>query len=319
MKIGPAVHHRKGIFGHLLVDQPLLLPPGGLDRIFRTNADAATAADTAGVIDLRLSVAEGRCVVGTDAGAGMAADAERAIHRGLAVAVLRHLSCAGTASHAEIFDRAAESGHFMPLEVVERNDDIGVHDGAPDPRLLEQFAVRHRHGNIVGPLEAVADDDVTAGRVGRKSVEISGLDMFESVFPGADIEGIAVGEEGAAAALLDLVRDGAGEVGAQEREVARLAEVNFNRGETILKIDRIDSGPFDQCGEFLLEVLPFRTNPHIGEIYFCFFHGCLFDEHSIRYRVIEILASRIPGKRGKLFSAARESCTYNFRKSSSFF
>ena len=40
--------------------------------------------------------------------------------------------------------------------------------------------------------------------------------MFESVFPGADIEGIAVGEEGAAAALLDLVRDGAGEVGAQE-------------------------------------------------------------------------------------------------------
>ena len=169
----------------------------------------------------------------------------------------------------------------MPLEVVERNDDIGVHDGAPDPRLLEQFAVRHRHGNIVGPLEAVADDDVTAGRVGRKSVEISGLDMFESVFPGADIEGIAVGEEGAAAALLDLVRDGAGEVGAQEREVARLAEVNFNRGETILKIDRIDSGPFDQCGEFLLEVLPFRANPHIGEIYFCFFHGCLLDEHSI--------------------------------------
>lgn len=96
VEVRPSMHHREGILGHLLVDQPGLLPPGGQNRILRADADAAAAADTPGMVDLRLSIAESRRIMGADTGTGMAADAVQKgrIRRTAIVALARQLMVA---------------------------------------------------------------------------------------------------------------------------------------------------------------------------------------------------------------------------------
>ena len=272
----PAVHHRQRVFGHLAVEQSLLLPPGGLDGILRADADAAAAADALRMVDLRLAFGKRRSAVSADAGAGPAADAERPVHGRLAVAVLLHLAGARTATHADVLDGPAEAGHLMPLEVGQRNEDVGVHDRASDLRFAHQFAVGHRNCDVVSPFQPVADDHVAAGRIRSEAVEVGGLDVFERMFARTDVEGVAVGQERPAAKLFDLVGDGAGEVRAQEREVAGFAEVDFDRGEAVLEVDRVHSGPFQQQSQLLLEVPPAGLDSHIGKINVRFFHDGIF-------------------------------------------
>lgn len=80
--------------------------------------------------------------------------------------MLFHLARAAAAAHAQVFDGAAEAGGLVPLEVVEADDDVRVHDGPADLGLLHIFAARHRHQRLVGALEAVGDDDLAAGGKG---------------------------------------------------------------------------------------------------------------------------------------------------------
>ena len=61
--------------------------------------------------------------------------------------------------------------------------------------------------------------------------------MLQRVFAAADIERVAVGDEGLTAAFLDEVGDDLGIVCAQERQVAELAEVQLDGDEFAVKVD----------------------------------------------------------------------------------
>ena len=69
------------------------------------------------------------------------------------------------------------------------------------------------------------------------AVEIRGIHVLQRVFAAADVERVAVGEEGLAAALLDEIGDDLGIVGAQERQIAELAEMQLDGDEFAVKID----------------------------------------------------------------------------------
>ena len=87
---------------------------------------------------------------------------------------------------------------LMTLEMRQRDEDIGVHHGAADACGLAVFAAHDRDLDIVRALEPVGDDDVTAG-----------------------------GERGIAVEI----------VGAQERQIAELAEMQLDGDEFAVKID----------------------------------------------------------------------------------
>lgn len=59
--------------------------------------------------------------------------------------------------------------------------------------------------------------------------------MLQRVFAAADIERVAVGDEGLTAAFLDEVGDDLGIVRAQKRQVAELAEVQLDGDEFAVK------------------------------------------------------------------------------------
>ena len=61
--------------------------------------------------------------------------------------------------------------------------------------------------------------------------------MLQRVFAAADIERVAVGDEGLTAAFLDEVGDDLGIVRTQERQVAELAEVQLDGDEFAVKVD----------------------------------------------------------------------------------
>ncbi len=95
--------------------------------------------------------------------------------------------------------------------------------------------------------------------------------MVERVFAPADVERVAVGQKGLAAALLDEVRDRFCPVRAQEREVARLAEVELDRGELFIEVDLVRARRLHQAGELLLEVFG-QCCAEIRKINLGFFH-----------------------------------------------
>ena len=89
----------------------------------------------------------------------------------------------GAAAHTDIFDGTAKAGHFVPLEVCQTDEHIGIHHGASDLRFLHIFAALHRDGNIIGTLESVPDEDGTADGIGGKAVEPCAFEMLQRVFP----------------------------------------------------------------------------------------------------------------------------------------
>ena len=91
--------------------------------------------------------------------------------------------------------------------------------------------------------------------------------MFERVFSAADIEGVAVGEEGHAALLLDMVRNDAGEVGTEEGKVAWLAEVKLDGGKLSVEGNIIDAGFSDEAVQLIQQVV-ILGGAKIGEVNF---------------------------------------------------
>ena len=146
----------------------------------------------------------------------MTADAEFLLDGRFAVAVLFHFSGAGAAAHADVLDGSAEPGHFVSLEMIQGDENIGVHDGASDFCLFDVFSVRDGDRDIIGSLETVADDDVASGRVGRETVAVGCFDMFQRMFAGTDVKGVAVGQERMASEFFHFFRNDPGEVRADE-------------------------------------------------------------------------------------------------------
>ena len=93
---------------------------------------------------------ENETAVGTFPLTAAAAPAELFLDVWFSTAVLIGLTGARTAAHADIFDRTAEAGHLMSLEMGQADKDIGVHDGAADLSFFDVFASGHRNSDVIG-------------------------------------------------------------------------------------------------------------------------------------------------------------------------
>ena len=93
---------------------------------------------------------ENETAVGTFPLTAAAAPAELFLDVWFSTAVLIGLTGARTAAHADIFDRTAEAGHLMSLEMSQADKDIGVHDGAADLSFFDVFASGHRNSDVIG-------------------------------------------------------------------------------------------------------------------------------------------------------------------------
>ena len=67
--------------------------------------------------------------------------------------------------------------------------------------------------------------------------------MVQRVLALADVEGVAIGEEGLSAVRLDKVHQNPGIVRAQIGKVADLAKMDFDSGKFVFKVDLLDPRP----------------------------------------------------------------------------
>ena len=158
----------------------------------------------------------------------------------------------------------------MALEMVERDKDIGIHDRSADFGLLDILAV-NRYQRLVGALEAVGNQDMAAGGKGVEAVLIGAVQMVQRIFAAADIQGVAVGQEGSAAHFTNQINDNFCVVWAQVSQISRFTEVNFDCCKFVLKINLTNAG-FDSQSAQLFGQIAAELYLHGGEVYFRFFH-----------------------------------------------
>src|SRR5664280_2662431 len=124
-----AVQDGVDVFHDLLVERVVGALEHGARGAIHADRDTLPATDTLRVVDdsLVIGVPSDRDLwAGTDAGtAGGALDD---VDTWLGLRVHLHLATPRTTAHAEILERATEAGLLMPLEVRERDDDVGVGD-----------------------------------------------------------------------------------------------------------------------------------------------------------------------------------------------
>ena len=133
---GAPLYHSIGVFCNLAGKNLCGVGIARLDGVLGTCGETTSAANALTMIDMCLAVFNARAIMGTDAYAGAAADAERRIDNGFSFPMLLHLTGAGTAAHTQVFQRATKAGLLMTLEVAERNNDVCVHDGLTDLGFL---------------------------------------------------------------------------------------------------------------------------------------------------------------------------------------
>ena len=272
VELGPPVHHRLGVLGHLPVqirDCRVVLCRNGVEV---AGGNAPAAAHALAVVDGGLPVLPiGDGVLGALFGALAATHAALGGDVGLSCRVLFHLAPAASAAHADVLDGPAEAGHLMALEVAQADEDVRVHDGPADLGGLHILPALNRDLDVVAPLQAVGDDHLTAGRVGGEAVLIGALNVLQGVFPPPGVQGVAVGQERQAAQGLDHVGHPLGVVGPQVGQVARLPEVDLDGGHLVVKVDVADSGGADQLLQ-LVQLADADLGAQVGEINFGCWH-----------------------------------------------
>ena len=139
----------------------------------------------------------------------------------------------------------------MPLEVAQGDDDVGIHHRPANHGLVHIFAAPDGNGHIVGALQTVGNNHMAAGGVGGEAVEIGGFQVIQGVFPGADIHGVGIGQEGLAAQILYEIHHHPGIAGAQIGHIAQLTEVNLDGNILALEVDLIHPGGQQQPCQFL--------------------------------------------------------------------
>ena len=154
--------------------------------------------------------------MGADALARMTTDAPVNLYARLAGSVLLHLARTATAAHAEVLHGAAKACLLMPLEMRERDDDIGIHERVADLCLFHVLAALDGNECLIGALKTIGNDHMAACGIGRKAVLIGAVNMLERVFAAAHIERVTVGEERLSAELLHHIGDSTSIVGAQK-------------------------------------------------------------------------------------------------------
>ena len=172
----------------------------GSDGLGGANIQAAAAAVALVPVHCHLAVCiQIGGIVGADVGAGTASHALFGIHHGTAVAVHVPLAGPGAGTHAQILQCAAETGFLVALEVIQGDDDVGIHNGTADEGFLHIHAVLHGNGHFISTLQTVSNQHMGTGGVGGEAVEVGSFQMIQSVLPRAPVQGVGIGQEGLAA------------------------------------------------------------------------------------------------------------------------
>ena len=259
MEIRTSVDHRLGIFRHTAVQFFGRRVIDKFDSVKGTGSQTSAAPYAVVGVDRHLLCIfmKFQTVVRAFLLAAAASAADIRINVRFPVGMLVFLARAGSASHADILDGSAETGHLMSLEMRQADENVGVHDGPSDPGVLYVLAAVYRYLNIVGPLQSVADDDRTSHRKRGKPILPGTLQMLQRIFPAARIECIAVGQERHAAQFLYHIGDCLCVIGAQKTEVAQFSEVHLDRHELLVHIKLLDACLFNQsfqfCGQSLAQ------------------------------------------------------------------
>ena len=138
--------------------------------------------------------------------------------------------------------------------------------------FFDIFAARHRHQHLVRAFDAVGNDAVYAGLERVEAVLIGAVEMVERILAPADVERVAVGEERLAAQLLDDIADRLGIVRAQEREIARFAEMDFHRDIFPGKVDLVDARRAAEPLQFLRQPIA-ELCTHVCKVNLGCFHA----------------------------------------------
>ena len=177
----------------------------------------------------------------------------------------RFFSAPPKPSHTKVFERAAETGFFVPFEMAQRDHDIGIHNRLADLCFPDQ---RQIDGDmcLIRSFESIGNNHMTARLQRGETVEISRVHVVERVFTAADVERVAVGQKNAAAQRAHVVRHDPGVLRAQIGEVAQLAEVDLDGGVAVGKIDGLEARLLEQPVQLLGQRL--MRDAEIGKIDF---------------------------------------------------
>ena len=269
MEAGTAIHHRLGVLGNLVIQDGGSLVIHALDGVLGADRQTPGAANALAGVDAGLVVGvEGGGAVGADLGAGVAAHAFFLLDKGLAAVVLFHFAGPGAAAHADVFQAAAEARLLVALEMGQGDEHVSVHHRPADLGLLYILAALYGDSHLVIALQTVGNNDMAAGGIGGKTVDVGRFHVIQRVFAAADIQGVAVRQEGLAALTFYQIRHGFGPVGAEIGHVARLAEIHFDGHILAVHVDVTETGSHHQPGQLLLQVFPPTGAAEICEINF---------------------------------------------------
>ena len=174
MEMRPSLQDRLAVFRHLIIQDVIGFAKGRFNGILGTDADAAPTAHAVLLINKSLMVSNRGSIVGADFGTHSAANAFFLCDIRLALAVHFHFPSAGAAAHANIFQCAAKAGHLMSLEMGQRDNHIGIHNGVADLGFLDVFAV-HWHQRFVCPFQPIANDHMASSGKRAKSIFIGSV------------------------------------------------------------------------------------------------------------------------------------------------
>lgn len=279
VEVRPSVNHGLAVFGHSAVEFLYSCVVGERYGVEVAGSYAAAAAHTVRIVyghPVLLDVIF-EPVVGAFAHAPAASAAQRLVYDRLPVAVLVFLACAGPASHAYVLERTSESGHFVTLEMGQRDEYVGIHDCPAYLRFPYVLTAGDGNRNVVGTLESVGNDHRAAGGKGRESVFPCAIQVFKSVLAASGVKCVAVGKERLPSVFTYYIDNCPGIVWTQKGHVAFLTEMHLYGDELAVHVQFVDACYLYES--FKLVGRPFIwPAAEIREIYFCHGDGVEFSD-----------------------------------------
>jgi hypothetical protein len=254
-------HRAKGVLAHLFHDERRRLVPLDADRLPLADGDAAAATGARVRVDARRPFDDGDGSVAARLEAESAGSAEFFRNNGSHVGMLGQLPRPARAPHAEVFERAAETGQFMAFKVGNRHECIGFHDLRADGNGAEDLPFDPDVDRSLPPQAVTHDERRT--HHGKSEAVFNGIDESGYRFlPFARIEGGGVGQKRSAATALYLFNDSPDENRPDKSVIAPFAEMDLYRNEVVRCNPLPDTAALHEPPYFCEQVF-LVTCPHI--------------------------------------------------------
>ncbi len=241
MEARPVLHHSLGVLCHFLVQKIPCIPLLVADSIKAAGTNTAAAALADILVNNSLVVHIGDGIRATLLGTTAATPTLFLIYHILAGGMLLHLAGTTAAAHANILDSSAKASALMALEVSQADEHICIHNGTANLCRLADFTILYRHLHIVGSLQSIANNDLTAGGNTVKAVDIGTFNMLQGVLAAAWIKGVAVCQKRQSPLLFYQIRNSLGIVWPQEGKIPQLPKMHFDGHKLLVKINILDT------------------------------------------------------------------------------